>query len=68
MIVKEKTKEHKILILATLSGGYRGADGAGQSHLEYPPNSYILPVKRLLNVPPGFYQNAFRKKVLTLSL
>jgi coenzyme F420-reducing hydrogenase delta subunit len=61
MIVKEKTKEHKILILATLSGGYRGADGAGQSHLEYPPNSYILPVRTAAMFPPEFYFNAFRK-------
>jgi len=61
MIVKEKTKEHKILILATLSGGYRGADGAGQSHLEYSPNSYILPVRTAAMFPPEFYLNAFRK-------
>lgn len=32
----------KILILATLSGGCRGADVAGQAHLEYPPDTYIL--------------------------
>ena len=63
MIVKEKTKEHKILILATLSGGYRGADGAGQSHLEYPPNSYILPVRTAAMFPPEFYLNAFRKGI-----
>ena len=61
MIVKEKTKEHKILILATLSGGYRGADAAGQSHLEYPPNSYILPVRTAAMFPPEFYLNALRK-------
>ena len=26
----------KILILGTLSGGYRGADATGQSHQEWP--------------------------------
>ncbi len=29
----------KILILATLLGGCRRADAAGQTHLEYPPNT-----------------------------
>jgi len=42
---------------ATLSGGYRGADAAGQTHLEYPPNTYILPVMStgmlVLEVPFG---------------
>jgi F420-non-reducing hydrogenase iron-sulfur subunit len=61
MMTKEKTQELKILILATLSGGYRGADGAGQSHLEYPPNSYILPVRTAAMFPQEFYLNAFRK-------
>ena len=60
-MTKEKTQEHKILILATLSGGYRGADAAGQSHLEYPPNSYILPVRTAAMFPPEFYLNALRK-------
>ena len=60
-MTKEKTQEHKILILATLSGGYRGADAAGQAHLEYPPNSYILPVRTAAMFPPEFYLNALRK-------
>lgn len=60
-MTKEETQEHKILILATLSGGYRGADAAGQSHLEYPSNSYILPVRTAAMFPPEFYLNAFRK-------
>jgi F420-non-reducing hydrogenase iron-sulfur subunit len=61
------TEEHaftsKILILATLSGGYRGADAAGQSHLGYPPNCYILPVRTTAMFPPEFYLNAFRKGI-----
>lgn len=51
----------KILILATLSGGYRGADAAGQSHLGYPPNTYILPIRTAAIFPPQFYLNAFRQ-------
>jgi len=51
----------KILILATLSGGYRGADSTGQSHLEYPPNTYILPVMSAAMFPENFYLKAFDK-------
>jgi F420-non-reducing hydrogenase iron-sulfur subunit len=53
----------KILILATLSGGYRGADAAGQSHLEYPPNTYILPVRSAAIFPESFYLRAFESGV-----
>jgi coenzyme F420-reducing hydrogenase delta subunit len=48
----------KILVLATLSGGYRGADAAGQAHLEYPPNAYILPVLTAAMFPEDFYLRA----------
>ena len=54
-------KKPKILILATLSGGYRGADSTGQSHMDYPPNTFILPVMTAAMFPPGFYINAFEK-------
>jgi len=39
-----ENKKPKILILATISGGYAGADAVGQLHAEYPNNTYILPV------------------------
>jgi F420-non-reducing hydrogenase iron-sulfur subunit len=59
--------EHKpntrILILATLSGGYRGADSAGQSHLEYAPNTYILPIRTAAIFPPRFYLDAFKRGI-----
>ena len=55
--------EHKILILGTLSGGYRGADAAGQSHLEYAPNVHILPVRTAAIFPPQFYIKAFRQGI-----
>jgi coenzyme F420-reducing hydrogenase delta subunit len=49
----------KILILATLSGGYRGADAAGQAHMDYPPNTYILPVMSAAIFPEDFYFKSF---------
>ena len=60
---KEQVKNPKILILATLSGGYRGADAAGQAHLEYPPNTYILPVMSAAMFPPKFYLQAFEQGI-----
>jgi coenzyme F420-reducing hydrogenase delta subunit len=47
------------LILGTLSGGYAGADATGQSHLEYPSNTYVLPVRSPVMFPPQFYLRAF---------
>lgn len=49
----------KILILGTVSGGYAGADSTGQNHLEYAPNTYILPVMSPVMFPPEFYLRAF---------
>ena len=63
MTTQLQTPTGKVLILATLSGGYRGADAAGQSHLEYPSNSYILPIRTAAMFPPSFYLNAFQQGI-----
>jgi F420-non-reducing hydrogenase iron-sulfur subunit len=54
-----QTQQPKILILATLAGGYAGADSTGQSHLDYPANTYILPVMSPVMFPPEFFVRAF---------
>ena len=59
MTPDQKNGGTKILILATLSGGYRGADAAGQAHMDYPPNTYILPVKSAAIFPEHFYLKSF---------
>ena len=56
-------RSSKILILATLSGGYRGADATGQAHWEYSPNTYILPIRTAAIFPPQFYLNAFERGI-----
>jgi F420-non-reducing hydrogenase iron-sulfur subunit len=61
MADQKKIARPKILILATLSGGYRGADSAGQSHLGYAPNTYILPVMSSAIFPPDFYLRTFAR-------
>ena len=61
MATSTKDDKPKILILGTLSGGYRGADSAGQEHAEYPPNTYILPVMSAAMFPESFYMQAFER-------
>ena len=53
----------RILILGTLSGGYKGADGVGQMHADYPPNTYILPVVCPSMFPEDFYLRAFERGI-----
>lgn len=62
-MTKIAEKKPKILILATLSGGYAGADSVGQLHADYPSNTYILPVMCPSMFPPEFYIRSFKKGI-----
>lgn len=62
-MVVEHSRPTKILILASLSGGYRGADAVGQLHSEYPPNTYILPMVSSAIFSEHFYLEAFEKGI-----
>jgi len=53
----------KILILATLSGGYAGADSVGQLHTDYAANTYILPVVCPAMFPESFYLRTFERGI-----
>ena len=57
------TQKLKILILATISGGYAGADSVGQLHADYPSNTYILPVLCPSMFPPEFYLDSYEKGI-----
>jgi coenzyme F420-reducing hydrogenase delta subunit len=57
------TQKPKILILATISGGYAGADSVGQLHADYPSNTYILPVLCPSMFPPEFYLDSYKKGI-----
>ena len=61
MVPNQETRKPKILILATLSGGYAGADSVGQLHTDYPANTYILPVMCPSMFPEDFYIRAFER-------
>ena len=63
MTTVTNNRKPKILILATLSGGYAGADSVGQLHSSYPPNTYILPVMCPCMFPEDFYLRAFERGI-----
>jgi len=63
MAASNKAKQPKILILATLAGGYAGADSTGQVHMEYPANTYVLPVISPVMFPPEFFVRAFERGI-----
>ncbi len=62
-MVDSAQRKPKILILATLSGGYAGADAVGQLHRSYATNTYILPVLCPCLFPESFYLRAFERGI-----
>jgi coenzyme F420-reducing hydrogenase delta subunit len=56
-------QEQKILILATESCAYPGADSVGQAHSSYPANAYILRVRAPVMFPEQFYIDCFKKGI-----
>jgi coenzyme F420-reducing hydrogenase delta subunit len=59
----ETDAKTKILILATLSGGYAGANSVGQLHTDYASNTYILPVLSPAMFAESFYLDAFKSGI-----
>jgi len=58
-----ENRKPNILILATISGGYAGADAVGQLHVDYPSNTYVLPVLCPSMFPPSFYLRAYKQGI-----
>jgi coenzyme F420-reducing hydrogenase delta subunit len=56
-------KQGKILILATESCAYPGANSVGQAHSPYPTNTFILRVRAPVLFPEQFYLNCFAKGI-----
>ena len=53
----------KIMILATETCAYPGADAVGQGHQSYPANTFILRVKDPVLFPEKFYLDCFAKGI-----
>ena len=58
-----QANEGKILILATETCAYPGADSVGQAHSSYPANTYILRVRAPVWFPEQFYLDCFAKGI-----
>jgi F420-non-reducing hydrogenase iron-sulfur subunit len=58
-----QANEGKILILATETCAYPGADSVGQAHSSYPTNTYILRVRSPVMFPEQFYLDCFAKGI-----
>ncbi len=54
---------NKILVLATESCAYPGADTVGRAHLDYPANVFILRVPAPVLFPADFYLRCFAKGI-----
>ena len=63
MAVTEQEKKPKILILATETCAYPGADNVGQVHAEYPTNAYVVRVPAPVMFPEKFYLRCFEKGI-----
>ena len=51
----------RVLVLATEACAYPGADYVGQTHTEYPANTYILRIPAPALLPRAFYLRTFEK-------
>jgi F420-non-reducing hydrogenase iron-sulfur subunit len=58
-----RKEEAKILILATESCAYPGANAVGQAHMSYPASTYILRVRAPVLFPERFYLDCFEKGI-----
>ena len=63
MAVTERDERPKILILATETCAYPGADNVGQVHAEYPTNTYVVRVPAPVVFPEEFYLRCFEKGI-----
>jgi coenzyme F420-reducing hydrogenase delta subunit len=54
---------NKILVLATITCAYPGADTVGQTHTDYPDNVHVLRVPAPVLFPEEFYLRCFEKGI-----
>jgi F420-non-reducing hydrogenase iron-sulfur subunit len=61
--VAARPATNKILVLATVTCAYPGADTVGQAHVDYPDNVYVLRVPAPVLLPEDFYLRCFEKGI-----
>jgi len=52
-----------MLVIATLLCSYPGIDATGQAHMEYPPNTFVIPTPDPVMFPESFYLYCFEKGI-----
>ncbi len=57
------TRPTRMLVIATLLCSYPGIDATGQAHMEYPPNTYVIPTPDPVMFPESFYLYCFERGV-----
>jgi F420-non-reducing hydrogenase iron-sulfur subunit len=57
------TRPTRMLVIATLLCSYPGIDATGQAHMEYPPNTYVIPTPDPVMFPESFYLFCFERGV-----
>jgi coenzyme F420-reducing hydrogenase delta subunit len=50
-------------VIATLLCSYPGIDATGQAHMEYPPNTFVIPTPDPVMFPESFYLHCFEKGI-----
>ena len=53
----------RILVIATLLCSYPGIDATGQAHMEYPPNTYVIPTPDPVMFPESIYLYCFERGI-----
>jgi len=52
-----------MLVIATLLCSYPGIDATGQAHMEYPPNTFVIPTPDPVMFPESFYMHCFERGI-----
>ena len=63
VVPEAPTRPTRMLIIATLLCSYPGIDATGQAHMEYPPNTYVIPTPDPVMFPESFYLYCFERGV-----
>jgi F420-non-reducing hydrogenase iron-sulfur subunit len=53
----------RLLVIATLLCSYPGIDATGQAHMEYAPNTYVIPTPDPVVFPESFYLYCFDRGI-----
>ena len=63
MVDDDNGRKSRILLITTVLCSYAGADTAGQMHLEYAPNTYVIRTPAPVLFPVDFYMHCFENGI-----